>query len=62
MRKLFLSALTFGSTLAAFLQSTATTTNGAAIYADGTAPYNSGLSCFNCIQNDYIFCVQGSAH
>lgn len=33
------------------------------VYSPGSqAPYNAYLSCYSCIQNDYIYCVYGQEH
>ena len=32
----------------------------ALIYSSGSqAPYDSGLACYSCIKNDYIYCIYG---
>jgi hypothetical protein len=33
-----------------------------AMIYEGQAPYSADLSCYSCIQNDYIYCHQGGEH
>lgn len=32
------------------------------IYKDETAPYSQSLSCYQCIQSDFIYCMQSAEH
>ena len=55
--KILLLLGTLGSALTASV-----VTNSSFIFDNGTAPFNANLSCYNCIRNNYIYCVQGSDH